>query len=65
MINRHKGNNEELYRVCKLECGFCKLGIGIFRFQYWFFVCGEGVRPMMMGIPRENLILFVAKFIYV
>ncbi len=64
MIKRHKGNDEELYGVCELACGFHKLGFGIFKSQYWFLVCGEGVRVMMMGTLRENLILFVAKFIY-
>jgi len=59
MRKRHKGNDEELYRVCKLACGFCKPGFGVFKSQYWFLE-GEGVRPMMMGTPKENLILFVA-----
>jgi hypothetical protein len=60
MIKMHKGNDEEFYGVCKHACGFCKLGFGIFKSQYWFLFCGEGVRPMMMGILRENLIFFVA-----
>jgi hypothetical protein len=27
MIKRHKGNDEELYRVCKLACGSVSLGL--------------------------------------
>jgi hypothetical protein len=34
MMKRHKGNDEELYGVCELACGFYKLGFGIFKFQY-------------------------------
>jgi hypothetical protein len=34
MIKRHKGNDEELYGVCELACGFHKLGFGIFKSQY-------------------------------
>jgi hypothetical protein len=60
MIKRHKGNGEKLYGVASLHVVFVSLGLVYSKSQYWFLVCGEGVRPVMMGTLRENLILFVA-----